>query len=715
MPATSRSGDCLMRRSLTGPRRLALEVDDHEVASGVEHLAEVESPWVRVRTRVEPRRASAVRTTRAAASWCGEHALGSARVSFGRASRGGGAASSASSAPACARPGTATAGEPVERLRRERGVAVARGEREVQLGGAPPEQHRAPGRRSCSLGSGSTSRRPAGRRAAGAAPADARAARCPSSARGRSRRGRARGPTRRPRWARSGTRSRPCRARPRVRSVNASDPSSVGDAVEADRAQVAADLEVGVLASVQAADHLQHHLVADDDRRVRLLERDAAARRLSVTPRSAVRSSGVRLGDQMPWARAARRPCRARGRAPTPRRRARRSRQPAVGAASSTATTASGRNRRDRVRALAVDDGQRHEVAVGLAVDVVDADRADPHRVRDDATRRAPAIDVDDAHAGDRCATCRRTSAGAGSTRRSGRLQRRATRPSSAAGHAAVELARASTPSAARRRARRRELEPEEAVRVEREVVRPLARPARTAICPNTSVGIEPAHGRRSSSTDWARADRLATTRNGCSPSSWRTNASTRWLSGSRNVMSPRDRTRCRQRTLISWRIHDSSELRVVALVLDVDGLVVVRRRRRSVGRYSRCELGRREPGVAVGAPLHRRAHAVAVAEVDVVAHPDLVAVVDDRRAGQARTAATLSSSILRRSLPSSGASRRRMPRLSAHLRIGGVGAVHVVALLVGHHLERQLVVVAQERRPLAALRQLRASARGCR
>ena len=39
--------------------------------------------------------------------------------------------------------------------------------------------------------------------------------------------------------------------------------------------------------------------------------------------------------------------------------------------------------------------------------------------------------------------------------------------------------------------------------------------------------------------------------------------------------------------------------------------------------------------GIAVGAPLHGRAHAVAVAEKDVVAHADLVAVIEDRRAGQ--------------------------------------------------------------------------------
>src|SRR3546814_10105891 len=45
-------------------------------------------------------------------------------------------------------------------------------------------------------------------------------------------------------------------------------------------------------------------------------------------------------------------------------------------------------------------------------------------------------------------------------------------------------------------------------------------------------------------------------------------------------------------------------------------------------------EVGGREPAVAVGRPLHRGADAVAVAEEDVVAHPDLVAVVEHRAAG---------------------------------------------------------------------------------
>ena len=74
--------------------------------------------------------------------------------------------------------------------------------------------------------------------------------------------------------------------------------------------------------------------------------------------------------------------------------------------------------------------------------------------------------------------------------------------------------------------------------------------------------------------------------------------------------------------------------LRVRLLRLDVDRFVVIL----GIDDRRQVELLRvraRESAVAVGAPLHRRAHPVAIAEVDVVAHPDLVAVIEDRRAGQ--------------------------------------------------------------------------------
>ena len=82
---------------------------------------------------------------------------------------------------------------------------------------------------------------------------------------------------------------------------------------------------------------------------------------------------------------------------------------------------------------------------------------------------------------------------------------------------------------------------------------------------------------------------------------------------------------------------------------------------------------------------------------------PSLVAVVDDRRARHREeqrvqqldpAAAVLDER--REAAPD--------PDVEPHLRVRGVHLVHVVAFLVGDHLERQLVVVAQEERPLAVL-----------
>jgi hypothetical protein len=145
---------------------------------------------------------------------------------------------------------------------------------------------------------------------------------------------------------------------------------------------------------------------------------------------------------------------------------------------------------------------------------------------------------------------------------------------------------------------------------------------------------------------------------------------------------------------------------RVLLLGLDVDGLVVVL----GVDDDGEVEpLGVRvaEPGVAVGGPLHRGADPVAVPEPDVVAHADLVAVVDHRRPrhGEQQRVHQLDQ-------PPVVAEQRREPatdpEVDAHPRVVGVGAVHEVPLLVRHHLERELVVVAQEQRPLGPVGDLR-------
>ena len=66
------------------------------------------------------------------------------------------------------------------------------------------------------------------------------------------------------------------------------------------------------------------------------------------------------------------------------------------------------------------------------------------------------------------------------------------------------------------------------------------------------------------------------------------------------------------------------------------------------------------------------------------------------------------SSSILRRSF----SIKRRQAAADAEIDprppVGGVVVPQVIALAVGHHFERQLVMVAQEHRPLAVLRDLR-------
>ena len=66
---------------------------------------------------------------------------------------------------------------------------------------------------------------------------------------------------------------------------------------------------------------------------------------------------------------------------------------------------------------------------------------------------------------------------------------------------------------------------------------------------------------------------------------------------------------------------------------LDVDCLVAVDGVH-DRGRVEAGEVRRGKPRIPVARPLHRGADAVAVAEVDVIAHANLVAVVDHRRAG---------------------------------------------------------------------------------
>ena len=146
--------------------------------------------------------------------------------------------------------------------------------------------------------------------------------------------------------------------------------------------------------------------------------------------------------------------------------------------------------------------------------------------------------------------------------------------------------------------------------------------------------------------------------------------------------------------------------MRVARLRLDVDGLIAVQRVHDG-RQYQAGRIGAGEATVAVYRPLHRRAHTVAVAEVDVVAHADLVAVVQRRRTGHRQQQAVEqldASPVAPHQRRQSTADAEVDPRAT----VGGVVVPQVIAFVVGDHLQGQLIVVAQEDRPLAIGRNLR-------
>jgi hypothetical protein len=108
------------------------------------------------------------------------------------------------------------------------------------------------------------------------------------------------------------------------------------------------------------------------------------------------------------------------------------------------------------------------------------------------------------------------------------------------------------------------------------------------------------------------------------------------------------------------------------------------------------------ESGVPVGTPLHGCADAVPIAEVDVVAHADFVAVVQHGRARHREEQGVHQFDALAAVVAEQRCQATANAEVDAHLPVVRVHAVHVVAFIVGDHFERQLVVVAEEDRPLA-------------
>ena len=116
-------------------------------------------------------------------------------------------------------------------------------------------------------------------------------------------------------------------------------------------------------------------------------------------------------------------------------------------------------------------------------------------------------------------------------------------------------------------------------------------------------------------------------------------------------------------------------------------------------GRARPVALG--EAGMRLGRPLHRRAGAVALGQIEIVAHRDLVAVADDRRPRQRAHQA-----VGQFEPPPVAAQHRRQPAADAavvelHALVGTERLEHGLALRLGQPAEIEFVVVAQEQAPL--------------
>ncbi len=92
---------------------------------------------------------------------------------------------------------------------------------------------------------------------------------------------------------------------------------------------------------------------------------------------------------------------------------------------------------------------------------------------------------------------------------------------------------------------------------------------------------------------------------------------------------------------------------------------------------------------------------------MDIIAHADLVAVIDDGRAGHGEQQIVHQLDAAAIAFQQRGEAAANT-EIEAGTAIGGIGFPQIVALGVGHHFQREFVVVAQEDGPLAGGRNVR-------
>ncbi len=146
--------------------------------------------------------------------------------------------------------------------------------------------------------------------------------------------------------------------------------------------------------------------------------------------------------------------------------------------------------------------------------------------------------------------------------------------------------------------------------------------------------------------------------------------------------------------------------MRVAFLDFDVDRLKAIHRVH-DRWQHQAGRVGARKAAVAVNRPLHGRANTVPVAQVDVIAHADLVAVIQRRCAGHRQQHAVEQLD------PATIAIHQRCQaptdaQVDPCAAVGCVVIPQIVTLTIGDHFQSQLIVVAQENRPLAVFRNFR-------
>src|SRR5262249_18268642 len=117
--------------------------------------------------------------------------------------------------------------------------------------------------------------------------------------------------------------------------------------------------------------------------------------------------------------------------------------------------------------------------------------------------------------------------------------------------------------------------------------------------------------------------------------------------------------------------------------------------------------IGFRKPSVPVSCPLHGRPNTIAITEMDVVPHSDLIAVIHDGTSRECKNKTVeqfdLSTIIIQQWSESAGD-----PNVAPHLWIARVSIVHVIPFFAGTHFQRQFVMVPEKQAPLAILRNRR-------